>query len=107
MEGKDPNTGQFIAGHKGFKPKGSRTALTKRHLETIAKKIHDSGEDVSSKLYQLLEHPDTSPDLQFKILSKLMDFSNDTNYLEEDSDGNQVREYDRTELLEKIAEELS
>ncbi len=105
QEGRD-SLGRFVTGHQGFKPKGSRTAITKRHLDTIAKKIADDGDDVADKLYQLLEHPETSPDLQFKILSKLMDYSNDPRFIETDESGNDVVDYSREDLIRQLSQEI-
>lgn len=107
MEGRD-DKGRFIAGHQHSQGRklGSRNAITKDALVRLSKKFEQEGKHPVEGFYQLLNDPDASADLKFKIYSKMLDYTNDTHYIETDDEGNDIIHTDRSELLELVKQEL-
>lgn len=106
---RDEATGRFLPGHSGNpagKPKGSRNKYTKAMLTTAMQKLEEENVDPMNELLKLAM---TTQDdkLKAKILTDILDYTNDKSYIETDDEGHDVFDYDPSTLDQQLRDVLS
>lgn len=94
--------GQFVAGHKGFRPKGSRNRFTTAMLMKLMEEnenglaFHPMKEAID--LYRTTE----DDKIKVMLLKELLSFGNNKQFIEEKEDGTVLEQAPSNEAIEAL-----